>query len=170
MIGPRPQAAATTPPPDRRAGRCVYPGRAPSHGSLVLARRVTSGRSWRSWARRLPGRPPPEASKPLNGAALRGTSGDGGNRTRVRDRVAVASTSVSGALISSSNRLAGGVYEDQLPEMSPVWRERTSPGEPTFDPAIPPRSAGGGPENPRLTPRRRRGHAHAMFPHLCVAR
>jgi hypothetical protein len=58
-------------------------------------------------------------------------SGDGGNRTRVRDRVAVASTSVSGALISSSDRLAGGVSEDQLPEMSPAWRERTAPGNPT---------------------------------------
>ena len=38
------------------------------------------------------------------------TSGDGGNRTRVRDRVKVASTSVSGALISPQNRLAGGVF------------------------------------------------------------
>jgi len=37
------------------------------------------------------------------------TSGDGGNRTRVRDRVKVASTSVSGALISPQDRLAGGV-------------------------------------------------------------
>src|SRR5215217_6895679 len=71
-------------------------------------------------------------------------NGDGGNRTRVRDRVAAASTSVSGALISSSGRLAGGVSEDQLPEISPVRRERTSPGKPAFDPADPRgRQAGG---------------------------
>ena len=61
------------------------------------------------------------------------TSGDGGNRTRVRDRVAVTSTSVSGALFSSRTRHAGGVARDQLPEVSPVWRERTSPGEPASD-------------------------------------
>src|ERR1044071_3817275 len=60
------------------------------------------------------------------------TSGDGGNRTRVRNRVTVTSTSVSGALISPSGRLAGGVPEGQLPEMSPVRRERTSPGDPAF--------------------------------------
>ena len=59
-------------------------------------------------------------------------SGDGGNRTRVRNRVTVTSTSVSGALISPSRRLAGGVHEGQLPEMSPVRRERTSPGDPAF--------------------------------------
>jgi hypothetical protein len=39
--------------------------------------------------------------------------GDGGNRTRVRDRVGMASTSVAGALISSSTCLAGGVVGDQ---------------------------------------------------------
>jgi hypothetical protein len=42
-------------------------------------------------------------------------SGDGGNRTRVRDRVRMASTSVAGALISSLARLAGGVAGDQPP-------------------------------------------------------
>ena len=41
------------------------------------------------------------------------SSGDGGNRTHVRNRVKVASTSVAGALISSSTRLAGGVVADQ---------------------------------------------------------
>ena len=41
------------------------------------------------------------------------STGDGGNRTHVRDRVKVASTSVAGALISSSTRLAGGVVADQ---------------------------------------------------------
>ena len=66
------------------------------------------------------------------GVDLRSNSGDGGNRTRVRDRVTVTSTSVSGALISPSGRLAGGVPEGQLPEMSPVRRERTSPGDPAF--------------------------------------
>ena len=45
--------------------------------------------------------------------------GDGGNRTRVRDRVRVASTSVAGALISSPTRLAGGVVGDQLSEDVP---------------------------------------------------
>ena len=45
----------------------------------------------------------------------------------------VTSTSVSGALISPPGRLAGGVPEGQLPEMSPVRRERTSPDEPTSD-------------------------------------
>lgn len=58
--------------------------------------------------------------------------GDGGNRTRVRDRVTVTSTSISGALFSPSDRLAGGVAEGQLPEMSPVRRERTSPGNPAL--------------------------------------
>ena len=42
-------------------------------------------------------------------------SGDGGNRTHVRDRVRMASTSVAGALISSLARLAGGVAGDQPP-------------------------------------------------------
>ena len=62
----------------------------------------------------------------------RGISGDGGNRTHVRNRVRMASTSVSGALISSSARLAGGVAEDQPPEVFPAWRRRTAPGEPAF--------------------------------------
>ena len=44
----------------------------------------------------------------------------------------VASTSVAGALILSSTRLAGGVVEDQLQKMSPDWLERTSPGEPAI--------------------------------------
>jgi site-specific DNA recombinase len=42
-------------------------------------------------------------------------SGDGGNRTHVRNRVWMASTSVAGALISSPTRLAGGVVGDQPP-------------------------------------------------------
>ena len=42
-------------------------------------------------------------------------NGDGGNRTHVRDRVRMASTSVAGALISSPARLAGGVAGDQSP-------------------------------------------------------
>jgi hypothetical protein len=42
-------------------------------------------------------------------------SGDGGNRTHVRDSVMMASTSVAGALISSLARLAGGVAGDQSP-------------------------------------------------------
>jgi hypothetical protein len=39
----------------------------------------------------------------------KGGSGDGGNRTRVRGRVSMASTSVAGSLISSHARLAGRV-------------------------------------------------------------
>ena len=44
----------------------------------------------------------------------------------------VASTSVSGALISSPARLAGRVAGDQPPELSPAQRRRASPGEPAF--------------------------------------
>ena len=58
--------------------------------------------------------------------------GDGGNRTRVRGRVKGASTSVAGALISSSARRAGGVPEDQPPEDVPGAARRTAPGEPAF--------------------------------------
>ncbi len=47
--------------------------------------------------------------------AFGGVYGDGGNRTHVRDSVVMASTSVSGALISSLARLAGGVAGDQSP-------------------------------------------------------
>ena len=42
-------------------------------------------------------------------------SGDGGNRTRVRNRVKMASTSVAGALLSSPARHAGRVAGDQSP-------------------------------------------------------
>ena len=59
-------------------------------------------------------------------------SGDGGNRTHVRDRVKVASTSVAGTLISSLARLAGWVAGDQPPWVSPAWRRRTAPGEPAI--------------------------------------
>ena len=59
-------------------------------------------------------------------------SGDAGNRTRVRGRVDVASTSVAGALFSSSGCRAGGVPEDQLPVVSPARRERALPGEPAI--------------------------------------
>ncbi len=45
--------------------------------------------------------------------------GDGGNRTHVRDRTAMASTSVARALISPSARLAGGVAGGQLPKSVP---------------------------------------------------
>jgi hypothetical protein len=40
----------------------------------------------------------------------------------------VASTSVAGALISPSTRLAGGVVGGQLRKMSPAGLERASPG------------------------------------------
>ena len=50
----------------------------------------------------------------------------------VRNRVKLASTSVSGALISSPARLAGGVAGDQPPRVFPDRRRRTSPGEPAF--------------------------------------
>lgn len=59
-------------------------------------------------------------------------SGDGGNRTRVRGRVRMASTSVAGSLISSWARLAGRVAQDQPPEWSPDRRRRASPGEPAI--------------------------------------
>ena len=49
----------------------------------------------------------------LQSGALQVFYGDGGNRTHVRDRAKVASTSVAGALVSSSARLAGGVAVDQ---------------------------------------------------------
>jgi hypothetical protein len=49
--------------------------------------------------------------------------------------------------------------------MSPVRRERTSPGKPTFDPADPRgRQAGG--RRPQLAARRRRGRTHDLSPHL----
>ena len=70
-----------------------------------------------------------------------GISGDGGNRTHVRDRVKMASTSVAGALVSSPARLAGRVAGDQPPSF--------------------PRLGGGGPHRVSLLsdpglPRRRR--------------
>ena len=55
-------------------------------------------------------------------------TGDGGNRTHVRDRVKVASTSVAGALISSPARLAGGVAEDQPAECVPGLARAGLPG------------------------------------------
>src|SRR6185312_17562081 len=59
-------------------------------------------------------------------------SGDGGNRTHVRNRVRMASTSVAGALVSPLARLAGGVVRGQPHEMFPDRLRRTSPGEPAF--------------------------------------
>jgi hypothetical protein len=59
-------------------------------------------------------KPRPPSSGP--GFTRRTYGGDGGNRTHVRDRVRMASTSVAGALISSLTRLAGGVVGDQPPE------------------------------------------------------
>jgi len=44
----------------------------------------------------------------------------------------VASTSVAGALVSPSTRLAGGVVESQLRKMSSIRLERTSPSEPAI--------------------------------------
>ena len=58
----------------------------------------------------------------------RADSGDGGNRTRVRDRAEMASTSVAGALISPRGRLAGGVPRDQPPEAVPGLAEADRPG------------------------------------------
>lgn len=63
---------------------------------------------------------------------IRGVSGDGGNRTRVRGRVRMASTSVAGSLISSCARLAGRVVQDQPPGWSPDRRRRAFPGEPAI--------------------------------------
>ena len=69
---------------------------------------------------------PPEAKakSPVEWAK----SGDGGNRTRVRDRAEMASTSVAGALISSRDRLAGGVARDQLPDDVPGSAGADLPG------------------------------------------
>ena len=51
---------------------------------------------------------------------------------------------VVGGVVVVCGVVAGGVSEDQLPEMSPVRREQTSPGNPAFDPADPRvRQAGG---------------------------
>src|SRR4051812_15055558 len=57
-----------------------------------------------------------------------GTDGDGGNRTHVRDRVGLASTSVSGALISFPTRHAGGVVGNQPPEKVPSLAEANRRG------------------------------------------
>ena len=54
-------------------------------------------------------------AKPPRIRGFRANSGDGGNRTHVRDRVRMASTSVAGALISSLASLAGRVERDQPP-------------------------------------------------------
>ena len=59
--------------------------------------------------------PKAQPPKGLGRFDLRQDGGDGGNRTHVRDRVRMASTSVAGALISSLARLAGGVVRDQPP-------------------------------------------------------
>jgi hypothetical protein len=64
---------------------------------------------------RHPKRRRPRPPRGLSRFDLRQDSGDGGNRTHVRNRVRVASTSVAGALISSLARLAGGVVRDQPP-------------------------------------------------------
>lgn len=59
-------------------------------------------------------------------------SGDGGNRTHVRNRVRMASTSVAGALVSPLASLAGRVARGQPHVMFPDRLRRTSPGEPAF--------------------------------------
>jgi hypothetical protein len=59
------------------------------------------------------------SAKPPRLRGFRAFSGDGGNRTHVRDRVRMASTSVAGALISSLASLAGRVARDQPPSLSP---------------------------------------------------
>jgi hypothetical protein len=71
--------------------------------------------------------PSPPQKQPIC-SGKRGISGDGGNRTHVRDRVRMASTSVAGALISSPTSLAGRVVGDQPPGLSPAWRRRAAPG------------------------------------------
>src|SRR5271154_2040791 len=69
--------------------------------------------------------------------------GDGGNRTRVRDRVGMASTSVAGALISSLTRLAGGVVGDQSPKFP--WLGGDEPRRVSLlsDPGLPRRRQAG---------------------------
>lgn len=76
--------------------------------------------------------PPVPAAKTNNLQRKRGFSGDGGNRTHVRDRVRMASTSVAGTLISPLASLAGRVARGQPHEMFPDRLRRTSPGEPAF--------------------------------------
>jgi hypothetical protein len=60
--------------------------------------------------------------------AFRAFNGDGGNRTHVRDRVKMASTSVAGALVSSPARLAGGVAGNQPAECVPGLAQAGRPG------------------------------------------
>jgi hypothetical protein len=90
--------------------------RSPAYVLRTLAARkpANTGRAF------APLRTSSNGKRPAQGRNLRNfapacVSGDGGNRTHVRDRVRMASTSVAGALISSSARLAGGVAGDQPP-------------------------------------------------------
>ncbi len=84
----------------------------------------------------------PGESSSLSTASRSISSGDAENRTRVRGHLGTASTSVSGPLISSRDRLAGGVLRDQPLKLSPARQRRTSGASPLFDP-------GGLPHGPR---------------------
>ena len=59
-------------------------------------------------------------------------SGDGGNRTRVHDRVLMASTSVAGALISSEVASPAGLLGTSPLKVSPIWRRRGDSDKPAF--------------------------------------
>jgi hypothetical protein len=117
----------------RPRDRARHRGRraATSQGAPAPAHRRTARQRQDRHPAHLPDRRP--ESRP-HGRGLRNVrkSGDGGNRTHVRNRVKMASTSVAGALISSRVRLAGGVARDQPPMVFPAQRRRASPGEPTF--------------------------------------
>jgi hypothetical protein len=86
-------------------------------------------------------KPRPPSSGP--GFTRRTYGGDGGNRTHVRDRVRMASTSVAGALISSLTRLAGGVVRDQSPEIPRIGGDGPHRVSLLSDPGLPRRRQAG---------------------------
>jgi hypothetical protein len=78
------------------------------------------------------------------------SNGDGGNRTHVHDRVRMASTSVAGALVSPSSRLAGGVLGGQPPEFPRLGEGGPRRVSLLSDPGLP-RRRQAGPETSRLS-------------------
>jgi hypothetical protein len=77
------------------------------------------------------------------GVCATSKSGDGGNRTHVRDCVRMASTSVAGALISSLTRLAGGVVGDQSPRFPRLGGDGPRRVSPLSDSGLPRRRQAG---------------------------
>ena len=93
-------------------------------------------------------------------------SGDGGNRTHVRGRAKVTSTSVAGALISPSTSLAGRVVECQPPESPRIGEGRPHRASPLSDPGDPHRRRVGAKTSYLVLPRpggRTRESPHVLF-------